>query len=98
MATGANQPCWCGSGEKYKKCHRAADEQALAERVVRPGAVSPRRAVPSHIARPDYAETGQPGPGVPRTADRLDRLRRACRAAAEVLSELGRAVKPGVTT
>jgi tetratricopeptide (TPR) repeat protein len=25
---GRNDPCWCGSGKKYKKCHREADEQA----------------------------------------------------------------------
>jgi len=23
---GPNQPCWCGSGNKYKKCHRKDDE------------------------------------------------------------------------
>ena len=23
-----NDPCWCGSGKKYKKCHLAADEEA----------------------------------------------------------------------
>ena len=23
---GRNEKCWCGSGKKYKKCHRAADE------------------------------------------------------------------------
>ncbi|MFN8587076.1 MAG: preprotein translocase subunit SecA [Candidatus Eisenbacteria bacterium] len=23
---GRNDPCWCGSGKKYKKCHMAADE------------------------------------------------------------------------
>jgi hypothetical protein len=23
---GRNDPCWCGSGKKYKKCHLAADE------------------------------------------------------------------------
>lgn len=22
-----NQPCWCGSGRKYKKCHWAFDEK-----------------------------------------------------------------------
>ena len=22
-----NQPCWCGSGKKYKKCHLASDEE-----------------------------------------------------------------------
>lgn len=25
---GRNDPCWCGSGKKYKKCHLAADEKA----------------------------------------------------------------------
>ncbi|MBI2378514.1 MAG: preprotein translocase subunit SecA [Deltaproteobacteria bacterium] len=24
---GRNDPCWCGSGKKYKKCHLEADEQ-----------------------------------------------------------------------
>jgi uncharacterized protein YecA (UPF0149 family) len=22
-----NEPCWCGSGKNYKKCHLAADEK-----------------------------------------------------------------------
>lgn len=22
-----NEPCWCGSGKKYKKCHLAVDEK-----------------------------------------------------------------------
>ena len=21
----ANEPCWCGSGRRYKRCHRIAD-------------------------------------------------------------------------
>jgi hypothetical protein len=25
---GRNDPCWCGSGKKYKKCHLSADEEA----------------------------------------------------------------------
>lgn len=25
---GRNEPCWCGSGQKYKKCHLAQDEAA----------------------------------------------------------------------
>jgi len=25
---GRNDPCWCGSGRKYKKCHLEADQQA----------------------------------------------------------------------
>jgi hypothetical protein len=24
---GRNDPCWCGSGKKYKKCHMQSDEK-----------------------------------------------------------------------
>ena len=27
---GRNDPCWCGSGKKYKKCHLESDEKAQA--------------------------------------------------------------------
>lgn len=30
---GRNQPCWCGSGVKYKKCHLGREELPLSERV-----------------------------------------------------------------
>lgn len=29
---GRNEPCWCGSGRKYKKCHLRREELPLAER------------------------------------------------------------------
>lgn len=30
---GRNEPCWCGSGEKYKRCHLDADRRrAQAQR------------------------------------------------------------------
>ena len=66
----ANDPCHCGSGRRYKRCHRiadldperfAADEarrlaaEAEAAKYVRPGRQSPRREVPAHIERPSYA-------------------------------------------
>jgi methionyl aminopeptidase len=103
---GPNRPCWCGSGRKYKKCHRDIDAaasraHAVAFRPVLPAAVSPRRPVPAYIPLPDYALTGQPGPGLPRDPDpqaRLLRMRRACRAAAEVLRETARHVRAGTTT
>ncbi len=28
LKTGRNEPCPCGSGKKYKKCHMEADEKA----------------------------------------------------------------------
>jgi methionyl aminopeptidase len=103
-----NDACWCGSGEKYKRCHREADaKEARAAarqtdvRRVRAGLVSARRTVPPHIPRPDYAESGRPTAGEGgevRSKEEIERMRRACRAAAEVLAETARAVKPGVTT
>ncbi len=29
---GRNQPCWCGSGRKYKVCHRGREQRPLVER------------------------------------------------------------------
>ncbi len=103
---GANDPCWCGSGKKYKKCHRDADESERSaaltrptNRPIRPGTVSPRREVPPGIVRPDYATTGEPGPGVPvDPATRIARARNAGRIAAEVLAETAAALRPGITT
>ncbi len=62
--------------------------------------ISPRRTVPAHIARPDYASTGRPrGVGAEvRTAEELVRMRRACAAAARVLRLAGEAVRPGIAT
>ncbi|HET6984131.1 MAG TPA: SEC-C metal-binding domain-containing protein, partial [Myxococcaceae bacterium] len=100
---GPNDPCWCRSGLKYKKCHREADARSGAPapraRRVKPGRISPMRTVPPEIPRPDYIPSGRPGRGVRGDpASRLDRMRRACRAAAQVLQEVGGRVAPGVTT
>ena len=27
---GRNDPCWCGSGKKYKKCHLLEDDKKAA--------------------------------------------------------------------
>ncbi len=104
---GRNDPCWCGSGQKYKKCHLEADARAAPARVrpvrrpLAPGKVTPRRAVPAAIPRPDYAQGRRlPAPGGRdvKTAGELERLRRACRAAARVLRVAGESVRPGITT
>ncbi len=91
----ANDPCFCGSGRKFKRCHKASFDH------LRPGRVSPRRAVPEAIARPPYAETGEPDdvdedPVQP--PEVIAAMRVAGRAAAGVLSETAAAVGPGVTT
>jgi len=104
---GRNDPCWCGSGQKYKKCHLETDDRGTTRPVakvarpgLRPGRVSPRRVVPPAIARPDYAATGRPSGGGKdvKTPEQLERLRRACRAAARVLRVGSEAVRPGITT
>jgi methionyl aminopeptidase len=91
----SNDPCWCGSGRKYKRCHRLMDGRVL------PGQVSPMRDVPDHIAPTDYYRTGvprrRPEPMV-KSPDVIERMRVAGRVAAEVLAVTGAAVAPGVTT
>jgi methionyl aminopeptidase len=91
----SNDPCWCGSGKKFKRCHKTSEER------IRPGTLSPRRSVPEHIPRPDYAESGVPRrwdePRV-KSADVIERMRRAGRVAAEILQLAGDQVAPGVTT
>jgi methionyl aminopeptidase len=59
------------------------------------------RTVPAGIDRPDYAETGVPRHWAEPNRKRpevLERLRRTCLLAAQVLDAVGRAVAPGVTT
>ncbi|MGQ9566880.1 MAG: SEC-C metal-binding domain-containing protein [Anaerolineae bacterium] len=44
---GRNDPCWCGSGKKYKHCHMREDLQAG-----RVGAQPPKEAVAASTASP----------------------------------------------
>ncbi|MGH9077947.1 MAG: type I methionyl aminopeptidase [Acidimicrobiales bacterium] len=91
----SNDPCWCGSGRKYKRCHRALEGKVL------PGRVSPGRPVPAGIGRPDYATTGTPGrrhEDMVKAPETIEAMRRAGRVAAEVLAVTAAAVAPGTTT
>jgi methionyl aminopeptidase len=91
----SNDACWCGSGRKYKRCHK------VSQAPVRRGRLSPPRTVPEGIACPDYAEGGTPGDWVEpmvRPPEVIEAVRRASRAAAEVLQVVGAAVRPGITT
>jgi methionyl aminopeptidase len=92
---GANDPCWCGSGRKFKRCHRASYEPVQAQ------PQSPTRTVPESIERPPYADTGDRSvrgePDV-KSPDVIERMRRTGVSAAEILREVGAAIAPGVTT
>ena len=48
----SNDPCWCGSGRKYKRCHKASDGGVAGRTSVADGAAA-------HPATP--AATTQPG-------------------------------------
>jgi methionyl aminopeptidase len=88
-----NDDCWCGSGKKYKRCHK--------QWLLTPGRVSPMRPVPDGIERPDYAATGVPqrtSEPMVKSPEVIERMRVAGRLAKEILDELASAIAPGVTT
>ncbi|MFM8267174.1 MAG: type I methionyl aminopeptidase [Ilumatobacteraceae bacterium] len=91
----ANDVCWCGSGRKYKRCHRPLEGR------VQQGVVSPMRTVPAHIPAPPYAATGEVArwdEARVKSPEVIERMRHAGRVAAEVLRLAGEQVRPGVTT
>ena len=95
IALHSNDLCWCGSGRKYKRCHKPLEGRIL------PHDVSPMRSVPAGIGRPPYAETGIPprwNEPLVKTPELIERMRRAGALAAEVLRRVGEQVAPGVTT
>ncbi|WP_103935515.1 type I methionyl aminopeptidase [Thermomonospora echinospora] len=67
---------------------------------LRPGRVSPMRKVPAHITRPEYVGKKRPRTGEPdvKSPEMIERMRVAGRIAAQALEEVGRHVRPGVTT
>jgi len=91
----SNDPCWCGSGRKYKRCHKSAEGRVL------PGSVSPMLSVPDSIVPTDYYLTGEPvrrAEAAVKSPEIIEAMRVAGRVAAEVLALTGAAVAPGVTT
>ena len=78
---------------------------SLADRAPRgtlkPGTLSPKRAVPPHIDRPEY--TFHSGPEVVtasdiKTPETVEKIRRAGRIAAQAMEAAAGAIAPGVTT
>jgi methionyl aminopeptidase len=95
VALRSNDLCWCGSGRKYKRCHKP-----LEGRVV-PHEISPRRPVPDAIGKPSYAESETPtrwNEPLVKPPEMIERMRKAGALAAEVLRLAGERVAPGVTT
>ena len=66
-----------------------------------PGHLSPRRSVPASIARPEYVDRPAPAPfegSDVQSAETIEAMRIAGRIAADALVEIGRNVRPGVST
>jgi methionyl aminopeptidase len=68
--------------------------------MLQPGRISPLQPVPAHIAAPEYVGKKRPRTGESDVKDpeTIERMRVAGRIAAQALAEVGRHVKPGVTT
>ena len=68
---------------------------------LQPGILSPRRAVPASIPRPEYVDKPMPtrtGEPDVKTPEAIEKMRIAGRIAADALVEAGRNVRPGITT
>jgi len=93
---GRNDPCWCGSGLKYKKCHLAADRAAGKASGAPAAATSPSL----------EAEWKNAARGARRRSRKIrlkseaevEGIRRACQLTREILDRVGERVRPGVTT
>jgi methionyl aminopeptidase len=68
--------------------------------LLHPGRLSPARPVPANIQRPEYVGKKSPklGERDVKDADTIARMRVASQLAAQALEEVGRNVRPGVTT
>jgi methionyl aminopeptidase len=68
--------------------------------LLHPGRISPLRQVPATIPRPEYVGKKVPVTGEPdvKTPEIIARMRVAGKLAAQALEEVGRHVRPGVTT
>jgi uncharacterized protein YecA (UPF0149 family) len=61
---GRNDPCSCGSGKKYKKCHLVADEEARSKALAQAAATA--KASAEAQEKDDKEKQGHhPEPGIP---------------------------------
>jgi methionyl aminopeptidase len=73
----------------------------MSSTAIAPAEISPRRPVPESIARPEYVDRAAPAPFTgdeAKDAETIERIRVACRLAAQARDIVGGHVAPGVTT
>lgn len=116
-----SQTCFKEAWKEHKKAHKEAwlyctnkgKDRSNAmpayawTGALRPERIAPRRQVPEHIPRPDYAARGIPveeieskqQTSIPiRSAKELAGIREACQLARRILDAAHAAVRPGITT
>jgi methionyl aminopeptidase len=82
-----NSPCWCNSGKKWKKCCYPSEGNLSTS--------SQTHLSPFEALRSAYKKRYDI---LLKTPKEIEGIRRACNLAAEILSKLCAAAKPGVTT
>ncbi|KAK7870712.1 hypothetical protein R5R35_009865 [Gryllus longicercus] len=117
-----SQDCFRGNWKAHKVLHKLAQGVGVDEKEgydpwpnyrftgkLRPFPQGPKRTVPAHIARPDYAEHPD---GIPLSEqavkgnnqirvlsdEEIEGMRVACKLGREVLNEAGKAIEVGATT
>lgn len=84
---GRNDPCWCGSGNKWKKCHYPHQEEEQTSLFELPQD-------PAKLADLYSKRFGI----LLKTPQQIQGIRRSCHLAAEILMKTARLAKAGVTT
>jgi len=82
-----NDPCWCGSGKKYKKCHLASDEEKRAP---------PPKGAPARAAV--KGKSTAPQKGRPKTPAQIDGMRRGGAFNGQLMDYIRPFVKAGAVT
>lgn len=69
MKIGRNDPCHCGSGQKYKKCHLAQDDAAKSAELAAQAAQAAQAAADADEGSEEAPAGAKAAPGAPRGHD-----------------------------
>lgn len=93
---GRNDPCWCGSGRKYKKCHLGKGAPGAATGPVAAAKVSPA-ASDAPRATALFNKPRERGTLI-KSAEQIAGIRAAGKLTAQLLDMLEERIEPGITT
>lgn len=81
---GRNDPCWCGSGKKWKKCHFPEESKKNERHLYEKDQLKDLYFRKHHI--------------IIKNNEQIEGIKASCRLAARILDETCKLAKPGVTT